>query len=333
MINFEEMKNSIQRKKLKDAADLAKKNAEENALEHSRGLESISRHLENNEVAAAISEQEKMAKTEGFARGDSGVEVFENDSKNVAEKIKAEEPSKDVKESAAQIANEPEPKGVTFGAKSAYTVSKTATAFKALQSGGTAAASAPAIGGTLAKMAPGVGTALGVVDTVSRANKGDYLGAVMSAASAAATTVPVVGTAVALGIKTAQIATDYMNITGKEEDKYSSSENSLPLNSKTSGINLENFDMNKYSSAGSSIMMSMEEKREKLEGRDNSDAGVEKYVSKSFIDKIDDLKGAISGGKKPEEKNGLFSSNSNDGKDTKDEPSRGQSQSPSMKLG
>lgn len=77
--------------------------------------------------------------------------------------------------------------------------------------------SAPAmkfLGGTAAKVAPGVGIAYGTLDTANRTSKGDYLGAAMSAGVAVSSALPVGGTAVALGITAAQMATDYMGVTG-----------------------------------------------------------------------------------------------------------------------
>jgi hypothetical protein len=67
---------------------------------------------------------------------------------------------------------------------------------------------------TAARIAPGVGMAYGAVDTVNRTNKGDYLGAAMSASVAAVSNIPVIGTAGAFAISMAQVATDSMGLTG-----------------------------------------------------------------------------------------------------------------------
>ena len=64
------------------------------------------------------------------------------------------------------------------------------------------------------KVMPGVGIAFGTADAAYRASEGDELGASMSAGIAAVSTVPVVGTAAAITLGLAQVATDSMGITG-----------------------------------------------------------------------------------------------------------------------
>jgi len=65
-----------------------------------------------------------------------------------------------------------------------------------------------------ARVTPGLGMAYGAADGAYRTSQGDYLGASMSAGIAAASTVPVFGTALAVAGGVAQMATDYYGITG-----------------------------------------------------------------------------------------------------------------------
>ena len=76
---------------------------------------------------------------------------------------------------------------------------------------GTAAAKAATSGAwdLLKKRIPFLATAYGAYDTVNRAKKGDYTGAGIAAASAAANLVPGVGTAASLGLDAMNIARDY----------------------------------------------------------------------------------------------------------------------------
>ena len=76
---------------------------------------------------------------------------------------------------------------------------------------GTAAAKAATSGAwdMLKKRIPFLATAYGAYDTVNRAKKGDYTGAGIAAASAAANLVPGVGTAASLGLDAMNIARDY----------------------------------------------------------------------------------------------------------------------------
>ena len=67
---------------------------------------------------------------------------------------------------------------------------------------------------TAARVAPITGDVYAAVDTANRAGKGDYLGAAMSAAVGAASNVPVLGSTAALAVAGAQGVTDYMGITG-----------------------------------------------------------------------------------------------------------------------
>jgi len=67
---------------------------------------------------------------------------------------------------------------------------------------------------TAARVAPIAGDVYAAVDTANRANKGDYIGAAMSATIGAASNIPVVGTAAALAVAGTQAVTDYMGITG-----------------------------------------------------------------------------------------------------------------------
>ncbi|MDF1875625.1 conjugal transfer protein TraG N-terminal domain-containing protein [Sulfurimonas sp. SAG-AH-194-I05] len=70
------------------------------------------------------------------------------------------------------------------------------------------------IAGLGAKVMPGVGIAYGVADSAHRLNNGDNLGASMSAGIAYASTLPGIGTGLAVAGGLAQIATDAMGITG-----------------------------------------------------------------------------------------------------------------------
>ena len=76
---------------------------------------------------------------------------------------------------------------------------------------GTAVAKAATSGAwdLLKKRIPFLATAYGAYDTVNRAKKGDYTGAGIAAASAAANLVPGVGTAASLGLDAMNIARDY----------------------------------------------------------------------------------------------------------------------------
>ncbi len=71
-----------------------------------------------------------------------------------------------------------------------------------------------------ARVMPGVGIAYGAADTAYRARNGDNVGAAMSAGIAAVSTVPVFGTAAAVGLGAVQIATDAMGITGGVGEEY-----------------------------------------------------------------------------------------------------------------
>jgi hypothetical protein len=67
---------------------------------------------------------------------------------------------------------------------------------------------------TVAKIVPGVGAAYGVADTANREMKGDHLGAAMSATIGAVSSVPGIGTGLAIAGSLAQVATDSMGIPG-----------------------------------------------------------------------------------------------------------------------
>ena len=126
-------------------------------------------------------------------------------------KVNHEEAIKNAQAQMRLAKPQPKSSGTVLDAKNTETLDNTANT---LGLGSLATSAVGFISKTAARVAPGVGMAYGAVDTVNRTNKGDYLGAAMSASVAAVSNIPVIGTAGAFAISMAQVATDSMGLTG-----------------------------------------------------------------------------------------------------------------------
>jgi hypothetical protein len=104
-----------------------------------------------------------------------------------------------------------------------------------------------------ARITPGLGLAYGAADGAYRTSQGDYLGASMSAGIAAASTVPGLGTGLAVAGGFAQMATDAFGITGGSQSPAPA--HAQKAFSSTAGINT-GIAMQNDSNAGNITMLS-----------------------------------------------------------------------------